>query len=153
MYKKLAAFAAVAAVTAVIVSIASAGAVATKQRVAIVHQGSSFVVIPLTSGAVRRDTGIVTFCCWSDRHAIRDGQAIEINDPEMTLTGKRGTLIVRNRIAWVDVSDGLSLFTGTWKVERGTGQYAGLGGGGRGAGVQSTSDGERARFEGFLRSR
>ena len=31
---------------------------------------------------------------------MRDGQAIDINDPQMTLTGKRGTLVVRNRIEW-----------------------------------------------------
>jgi len=136
-------------VAAAVTAAADAGPTATKQRVAIVHNGSSFVVTPLTAGAVERDTGIASFCCWSDRHVMRDGQAVEINDPEMTLTGKLGTLVARNRIGWVDVSNGWSLFTGTWKVVRGTGQYAGLVGGGRGAGIQSPSR-ETARFEGFL---
>ena len=66
---------------------------------------------------------------------MRDGQAIDINDPQMTLTGKRGTLVARNQIGWVDLPDGWAVFTGTWKVIRGTGDYAGLSGGGRGAGV------------------
>ena len=132
-----------------ITAAADAGPTATRQRIAIVHNGSSFVITPLTAGSVQRDTGIASFCCWSDRHVMRDGQAVEINDPLMTLTGKLGTLEARNRIGWVDVSNGWSLFTGTWKVVRGTGQYAGLAGGGRGAGIQSTGA-EKARFEGFL---
>ena len=43
--------------------------------------------------------------------------------------------MVRNRIEWIDIPDGWAVFTGTWKVIRGTGDYAGLVGGGRGAGV------------------
>ena len=66
---------------------------------------------------------------------MRDGQSIDINDPLLTLTGKRGTLVARNRVEWIDVPDGYAVFTGTWKVVRGTGDYAGLSGGGRGAGV------------------
>ena len=53
----------------------------------------------------------------------------------MTLTGKRGTVVARNRIEWVDIPDGWAAMTGTWKVIRATGDYAGLSGGGRGAGV------------------
>jgi hypothetical protein len=53
-----------------------------------------------------------------------DGQDVEINDPRMTLTGQRGTLVTRNRIAWNDVADDWAVFTGTWKVIRGTGDYA-----------------------------
>ena len=49
-----------------------------------------FVLTPLTAGALKRDTGTATFCCWTQRSIMRDGQAIEINDPQMTLTGKRG---------------------------------------------------------------
>ena len=37
--------------------------------------------------------------------------------------------MVRNRIEWVDLPDGWAVFTGTWKVIRGTGAYAGLSGG------------------------
>jgi hypothetical protein len=149
MRAKLTAVAVFAAVTAIVAAAAAAGPSATKQRVAIEHNGSSFVLTPLTPGAVKADSGTASFCCWSDRHTIRDGQAVEINDPQMTLSGKRGTLVAQNRIAWVDVPDGWSIFTGTWKVVRATGQYARLVGGGRAAGVESPG-GEKARFEGFL---
>ena len=43
----------------------------------------------------------------------------------MTLTGKRGTLVARNEIGFDDISDGWAVLTGTWKVIRGTGVYAG----------------------------
>jgi hypothetical protein len=82
---------------------------------------------------------------------MRDGQAIEINDPQMTLTLNRGTLVVSNQIGWVDIPNGWAVFTGTWKVIRGTGDYAGLSGGGRRAGVQLANGGLiKSQFEGFL---
>ena len=68
---------------------------------------------------------------------MRDGQAVDLNNPQMTLTGKRGTLVARNEIGYVDLPDGWAVFTGTWKVISGTGDYAGLAGGGRGAGVNT----------------
>jgi hypothetical protein len=110
----------------------------------------SFVLTPLTSGAIKLDTGAATFCCWSSRHIMRGGQAIELNNPQMTLTGKRGTLVARNRIGWVDIPDGWAVFTGTWKVISGTGDYAGLSGVGRGAGAMLPNGIGKSRFEGFL---
>ena len=81
---------------------------------------------------------------------MRDGQAIDINDPQMTLTGKLGTIVGRNQIGFVDLPDGWAVFTGTWKVIRGTGAYAGLSGGGRVAGVSLANGNTKAQFEGFL---
>ena len=40
--------------------------------------------------------------------------------------------------------------TGTWKVIRGTGAYAGLTGGGGAVGVALSNGTTRAQFEGFL---
>ena len=135
-------------------AVAAAGPVAAKQRVSIqVKSGVSFVLTPLTPGAIKPDTGTASFCCWTQRSITRDGQAIEINDPQMTLTGKRGTLVARNQIGWIDVPDGLAVFTGTWKVISGTGDYAGLAGGGRGAGVPLANGNTKAQFEGFLSSK
>ena len=68
----------------------------------------------------------------------------------MTLVGKRGTLVARNRVEWLDVPQGYALFTGTWRVVRGTGDYAGLAGGGRVAGVTLPNGEARWRREGFL---
>ena len=107
-------------------------------------KGGSFVLTPLTPGDIKPDTGTASFCCWTDAHIMRDGQAIDINNPQMTLTGKHGTLVARNQIEFVDLPDGLAVFTGTWKVIRGTGDYAGLSGGGRGAGVELGNGNESA---------
>ncbi len=151
MRRKLTAVAALAATAATLLAaVAAAGPVAAKQRVAIEHTGGSFVLTPLTPGAIKPDAGTVTFCCWTVRHWVRDGEVIEINDPRMTLSGKRGTLVARNVIGFADVPGGWEVFTGSWKVIRGTGQYAGLSGGGRGAGVSPPNGSTRARFEGFL---
>ena len=153
MSRKLTAVAVLAATAVTLAAVATAGSVAPKQRIGIQVKGGaneSFVLTPLTSGVIKRDTGAATFCCWSSRHIMRDGQAIELNDPQMTLTGKRGTLVIRNRIEWVDVPDGWAVFTGTWNVIRGTGDYVGLSGGGRGAGITLPNGKGKTRFEGFL---
>jgi hypothetical protein len=154
--RKLAAVAVLAMTAVTLAAVAAAGAVAAKQQIGIQLTGGPnqrFVLSPLTAGAIKRDTGVVTFCCWSSRQITRDGQAIELNDPQMTLIGKRGTLVLRNRIEWVDIPDGWSVFTGTWRVIRGTGAYAGLSGGGRGAGVQLADSDGKSRFDGFLSSK
>ena len=156
MRTKLTAIAALAALAVTLTAVASAGSTTAKQRVAIQDKGDgSFVLTPLTSGAVKPDTGRVTFCCWRQRTIMRHGESIDVNNPRMTLTGKQGTLVARNQIGWIDVPDGLSVFTGTWKVIRGTGAYAGLVGGGRGAGVDlgDATGTTKAQFEGFLSSR
>lgn len=153
MRTKLTAIAAVTAAAAVLLTaVASAGSAAEKQRVTI-QVKDGFVLTPLTAGAIKRDTGTSSFCCWTQRSITRDGQTVEINNPQMTLTGKRGTLVVRNQIGWIDVPDGFAVFTGTWKVISGTGAYAGLAGGGRGAGVQLANGNTKAQFEGFLNSK
>ena len=153
MRTKLTAIAALALAAAVMLTaVASAGSAVAKQRVSIqVKSGKlGFVLTPITAGAIKPDTGTSSFCCWTQRFTTRDGQTIEINNPQMTLTGKRGTLVVRNQIGWIDVPDGFAVFTGTWKVISGTGAYAGLAGGGRGAGVQLANGNTKAQFDGFL---
>jgi hypothetical protein len=111
---------------------------AAKQRVAIVTKGvdnasgsGDFVLTPLDGGAVTRDSGTDS-AVWSDRDVMRDGQSVSITDGVETLEGKRGSLKVRFRIEWVEAGNGYHVGTGTWKVVRGTGQYAQLAGGGRG---------------------
>ena len=145
MNRKLTAVAALAATAVTLAAVAAAGPVAAKQRVAIQMKGQSFVLTPLTSGASSATPAPPASAAGLERHIVRDGQAIDINDPQMTLTGKQGTLVARNQIGWVDLPDGWAVFTGTWKVIRGTGDYAGLSGGGRGAGVKwPTATGSRS---------
>jgi hypothetical protein len=150
MSRKLTAVVALAAAAVTLASVAAAGQVAAKERIAIQVKGASFVLTPLTSGAIKSDTGTTAFCCWTSRSIVRDGQSIDVNNPQMTLTGKRGTIVARNRIEFVDLPAGWAVFTGTWQVVRGTGAYAGLSGGGRGAGVQLANGKDMSRFEGFL---
>jgi hypothetical protein len=151
MRRKLTTVAVLSATAVTLAAVAAAGPTAAKQRISIqVKDGAPFVLTPLTSGALKPDSGAASFCCWTQRSIMRDGQAIDINDPRMTLFGKRGTLVARNRIGFVDLPDGWAVFTGTWKVISGTGAYAGLAGGGRGAGVSLANGNTNAQFEGFL---
>ena len=151
MSRKLTAIAVLAATAAMLATVAGAAPGAAKQRVSIdIATAGTFTLTALTPGAVKSDTGNATFCCWTQRYITRNGQSIEINNPQMTLIGKRGTIVARNQIGWIDVPDGWGVFTGTWKVIRGTGAYAGLAGGGRGAGVALANNNTKATYAGFL---
>lgn len=158
MRNSLTLVAALAAAAATLAAVAAAAPSATGQRVAIQVKdkpsgGTSFVLTPLSPGAIKGDTGTAAFCCWTQRSTVRNGQSIDINNPRMTLTGKQGTLVTRNLIGFVDLPDSWTVFTGTWKIIRGTGAYAGLAGGGRGAGVSLASGHSKAQFEGYLAPR
>jgi hypothetical protein len=139
----------------------AAGAVAstgtTKQRVAIeakLHQ-TSFVLIPLQVGAMKRDSGSITEHAAGERcrDVIRDGQKVDVcTGGRRTLTGRRGTLTIRERVEWVDPgSGGCGVAFGTWTVVRGTGAYADVVGGGRSA-YDAHCATWYARFEGYLTS-
>ena len=158
MSRMLTAVAMFAATAVTLVAVAAAGPVAAKQRIAIQGQRTTAgrdagVLIPLTTGALGRDSGTLTACCWSERSVVRDGQSIDINDPELTFTLKQGTLVTRNRIEWIDIGNGYAVGTHTWKVVRGTGDYAHVAGRGRGAVVELPSGALKWRFEGFLSSK
>jgi hypothetical protein len=153
MSKKLTTVIALAAAAATLAAIAAAGPTATRQRVAIKVQGGGFVLTPLTRGTIRPDAGTAAFCCWTQRSTLRNGESIDIDNPRMTLAGKQGTLVAQNVIGFVDLPNSWAVFTGTWKVIRGTGAYAGLAGGGRGAGVSPPNGENNAQFEGYLAPR
>lgn len=151
-----------AAVT--LTAVAAAGPNAAKQRVAIdmkIYPQVTFVLTPLQAGPLKRDTGKISESLTSVRghDVMRDGQKVTIYDGGViTLTGKLGTLTIRDRNEWVDLArdgngdgetDGIGM--GTWKVTRGTGQYSGIVGKGRNAHVGLGSP-WYARYEGFLTS-
>lgn len=153
MRTKLNAIAALAVAAAIVTAVASAGSTSGRQRVAIRIEGTTFVLTAITSGAVGPDTGNASFCCWTQRSVTRNGQAIDIDNPQMTLVGKHGTLVTQNQVGWIDVTDGMAVFTGTWKVVSGTGAYAALAGGGRGAGLQLANGNTKSQFQGFITSK
>jgi hypothetical protein len=153
MRKKLTAIVTFAAVTLIVAAAAGAHPVTAKQKVEIDVRGAgghSFVLTPLGHGALKGDRGTVSFCCWSERNVTRNGEVVNVNNPEMTLVGARGTIVTRNEIGWIDVPDGWSLFTGSWRVVSGTGAYVGLSGGGLAAGVFNPVQRERTRYKGVV---
>jgi hypothetical protein len=112
----------------------TAGPASAQQRIAITSPTGNtgvFVLTPLTSGPIVGDSGTATYCCMTQRFVQRDGQSIEIDNPLRTFMGKRGTFVWRAQIAWVDLDNGWSVGTGTWKIVGGTGAYEHLEGHGR----------------------
>jgi hypothetical protein len=83
------------------------------------------------------------------RNVMRAGQKVTIFNVFWTFTGKQGALTIRERTEWVAVELGEdSVALGTWKVVRGTGQYAGITGSG-GSGHAGLGTPWYARYEGF----
>jgi hypothetical protein len=144
-------------VAVTLASAAAAGPAATKQRLVIdmkIIPQSTFALIPQQPGALKRDTGAIsgTWKSIPGRDVMRDGQEVTIyNGGVWTLTGKRGTLTIQERNEWVSVGNDDGVAMGTWKVVRGTGQYAGIVGKGR-SGHAGLGSPWYARFEGFLNS-
>ena len=141
----------IAAVT--LSSAASAARVDAKQRVAITITPSvgAFVLTPMTQGATKRDSGRVSWQRESERVLMRDGQRINHWIGTGRFNGKRGELFIRFRIDWLDAGNRHEAGSGTWKVIRGTGDYANLVGVGRSAHVWLPRGPAASRAEGFMR--
>jgi hypothetical protein len=155
MNTKLAALAILAVGAVALASIATAGPSQQPrpQRVVITAKSgdvNEFVLRPARAGVVKPDTGTRTACCWTQRFVVHDGQKIEIDDPLVTFTGKRGTFAYRARISWLDAGNGSSIGTGTWKLVDGSGAYAHFKGHGRLA-IEWPAPGETTwQAEGYL---
>ena len=139
-------------------SVAAAGSDAAKQRVMITSQAahttqvSPFVLTPLQAGVIKRDSGkLIADSHATDRVVMREGQEVSIVDEVSTFKGKRGSFVTRYHAEWVDAGNGYDVASGTWKVIRGTGQYAKITGGGRAASVWSArTDAWSSHMEGVL---
>ena len=139
---------------------AAAAAPDAKQRVVIdlsLYPSQSFLFRP-QAGPLEGDSGRVAKIPESEgRELVRNGQGVTTYVRIWTLKGKRGVLTIRERSDWVrlgaDVNgdgwQGDSVAHGTWKVVRGTGQYAQVTGGG-GSGHAGLGDVWHGRLEGFL---
>ena len=140
---------------------AAAGPDAATQRVAIVGYGTSanpnaakFTLMPLQAGALKRDSMTGSAVLGEERVVMREGQRVSIYPSNVeTFTGKLGTLVIRSRIEYVEAGSGYHVGAGTWKVVRGTGQYARIAGGGRGGHVWLDSGPWSGRNEGLLTRR
>jgi hypothetical protein len=137
-------------------SAAAARPDAAKQRVAITSQAgtttpiSPFVLTPLEDGALKRDSGTSTGALPPERVVLRGGQSVSVYDGVSTFRGKRGSLVMRYHSEYVDAGNGYHVGTGTWKVVRGSGQYAGIAGGGRSGDMWLEGGPWSSRNEGFL---
>jgi hypothetical protein len=124
-------------------SVAGGATSASKQRVNIETSGvddgtfvGRFVLTVHDAGALEGDSGKQTCKTAAERVAVRQGQQVSTYDPTVcTWQGKRGTFVTRSRHDWVDAGNHYFVNTGTWKLIRGTGQYAHVVGGGYNAGV------------------
>jgi hypothetical protein len=145
--------------TVVLTSLAAAGPEAATQRVRISMKnpdGGTFVLTPLQAGMLKRDSGTVSVVYTDLPGVMRQGQQVFVVRNTFTLKGKRGSLSIRERTEWVNVSNekapgfdfipGVAI--GTWKVVGGTGAYAKATGGGR-SGHQGSPK-WLAQQEGFL---
>lgn len=135
-------------------AVAAAGPEAAKQRVVITMKAlpdGQFVLEPQQTGTLERDSGTTSVVYKRLNVVMREGQRVEIYRLTFTLEGKRGSLTTRERNEWVDTG-GPYVGMGTWKVVRGTGQYAGITGGGRSAsaGLNRAQGAWYASQEGFL---
>ncbi|OFW72542.1 MAG: hypothetical protein A2Y55_04910 [Actinobacteria bacterium RBG_16_68_12] len=135
-------------------AVAAAGPDAAKLRVAITMKdlpNGAFVLEPLQAGALKRDSGTTSVVYKRLNVVMREGQRVEIYRLTFTLEGKHGSLTTRERNEWVDTG-GPFVGMGTWKVVRGTGQYAQITGGGRTAhaGLDRGNGVWYVREEGFL---
>ena len=136
-------------------TVAAAEPLAGRQRISITGKGGghTFILTPLAAGALRRDSGSFSDCCWRERVIMRDGQRIEVNDPIATYTGERGSFVLRYRVEWVNAGNGYTVGTGTWKVIRGTGVYDGFTGSGRTAATWFRDSFVSFRAEGLVQGR
>ena len=152
----------VLAAAVMLTTAAAAGPDVARQRVTLnakIVPGGTFVLTPMQSGALKPDSGTVDGNWQSipERRVERDGQTVSIYHAVLwTVTGKRGTLTIREHSEWVDVGSDVNgdafpdaVGVGTWKVVRGTGQYKKLAGGG-GSGHMGLGRTWVARFEGLL---
>jgi hypothetical protein len=92
-----------------------------------------FALVWLRPGARITDSGSLDYRILTDRHLVRDGQGVRVNEVLDTYTGKRGTLVLRDRIEWTDAGNGHTIGVNTWRVVSGTGAYKDVTGRGRGA--------------------
>ena len=148
----------VLAVAVTLTSAAAGSPDAARQRLTITTQApkttsvSPFVLTPMQTGPVKPDSGkLIASSPTTDRTVTRDGQDVSVYVQTSTLKGKLGSLVIRTRSEWAEAGNGYNASTETWKIVRGTGQYARISGGGRGTTVWfEPNDHWSSRYQGFL---
>jgi hypothetical protein len=141
MFKKLTASAASAVAATALAGLATASGAATHQAIAFSYANSAKMTLtPLTPGSILADRGSTSWCCWTQKTVQQDGEQLDANNPLATFVGKRGALTWREQITWVNLTNGYSVATGTWKIVHGSGAYQHLAGHGHVAFISNTSN-------------
>src|SRR5262245_57212477 len=113
----------------------SASKAGTRQRVMLVQKHrfgdreGQFELVVLSLGPIRSDTGSFTLAAELRPSIVRQGQGLSVYVVIETLTGAQGTFDVRWRVEFAGAGEGNTVGTGTWRILRGTGAYAGVTGG------------------------
>jgi hypothetical protein len=142
MYGKLIGAAATVVLALTLAGLAFGRGTATHQQIAFSYgngDAAKVALTPLTSGSILADQGSTSWCCWSQKTIEQDGEQLDVNNPLATFVGKRGSLVWREQITWVNLASGYSIATGTWRVVRGSGAYRHLTGHGHVALVMNAS--------------
>ena len=122
-----------------LVAVAAGGPAAAKQRVVINGSleitrggaGGTFKFVPLTTGALKRDSGTFTARGNLSKRVIRrNGQTVSVAVGTDSYVGANGTLNVSVRSELAAAGRNYFIETGTWRVTSGTGAYEGYQGGG-----------------------
>jgi hypothetical protein len=138
--------------------VAAAGTTSTKQRIAIVEKvsltggTSTFELIPLSPGPLKRDSGTLAPGGDFTGYITRDGLRIQVGSGADNLTGANGTVRISGPFEHVPIAGSYAVDSGRWSMSAGTGSYASLSGGGRFAAVVLPSGRILARYEGYIRS-
>jgi hypothetical protein len=145
-----------ACAAASLLSVASAASKATKQQVSILADfntqtgGATWELIPLSPGPLKRDKGSSQGGGEVKAQTLLNGQRVTPIIGSDSLTGKRGTLVISQKIVITQVGQRFHSGIGTWRVVRGTGAYKGITGGGRYADVGLPGGTVLVNQEGYL---
>ena len=136
----LTAFALLTVASLVLVSTAPAERTATTQRVVmkvrskIGSAAGTFALTATGTGPLRSDTGTIAETV-AQKQIVSGGTPVIVFTITSTWTGKRGTMVLRERIEDVGVKNGNRFGTGVWSLlsARATAQYVGFVGSGHSA--------------------
>jgi hypothetical protein len=129
---------------------------ARKQRIAIDIVGNektdtaTFTVKPLTLGPIESDKGTATFGGAGGGSFMRNGMRVDNAGTGVELDGRRGTLQLGQVFDQNKMQNGVWVAVGIWRIEKGTGMYFGVTGGGRYVHAEMPNGRRFVRQEGWV---
>jgi hypothetical protein len=96
------------------------------------------------------DKGAVAMGGWAFGTVSRNGMRVMAYVRRPSLDGRHGTLELVQRFDTNRMQNGVGVGVGTWKIEKGTGTYSGIKGGGRYLAVSMSNGRTHVRQEGWV---